>query len=122
MPTCISLNKARQPAITLFIQADLANGTNVSVGDAGTSLINGIELDPGKAVLFSTADQNILDGGGLQQMSYHEAMQYQRDMAISPGMGLIDPPEVVLDIADFYAATAGLGCRLRIFWTRTTRA
>ncbi len=124
-PTCLALNRQRTPAITLFVQADLANLDIVNVGDANTNLLNGIQLDPGKAVLFSTADQRVPGGmgGGLfpTPMEYSEAMEYQRNMAMGPSFGIEPDIEIMLDIADFFGASAAVGCRLRLFWTKTTR-
>lgn len=116
-PTCLSPNRQRTPAITLFVQADLSNINNVNVGDATTNLTNGIELDPGKSVLFSVSNQ----AHSMQPMGFNEAMEYQRDLAIGPEFAIQDPDEVFLDVADFFAAAGGVGCRLRVFWTKTTR-
>jgi hypothetical protein len=126
-PVCISPNRQHNPAITLLVQADLANGGIINVGDSGISLTVGLQLDSGKAALFAPQMNPSNQPGSLGTgiTSFIENIPYDASGAIPQslgtelGIGL--PVQVVLDIADFWAIADRIDQRLRIFWVDQVR-
>ena len=122
---CLAPNGQHSPAITLLVQADLANLGVINIGDSNVSVTVGVQLDTGKAALFAPqsnpANQPGTLGTGIS--SYLENVPYSPDAAVAKSLGTAlgssIPIRVILDIADFYAISDTDGQFLRIFWVES---
>lgn len=130
-PTCLARGNTvqtsgaggRTPAVTLLVQADFNNAGYVTIGDAQCTLLNGIQMDPGKSIMFSTVSQNVGESGwGLKPtpLDIERAIEYMEQLQRSTIP--YDPPRILLDVADFYAASDVAGQRIRVFHSIFTRA
>jgi hypothetical protein len=124
---CLSPNKQRGSALTLLAQADLANTGIISIGDSQLTLGVGIQLDSGKAAMFtpSQLNQNQIGalGTGLSQFMaeapYDASGAIPQSLGTELGVGI--PIRVLIDIADFWAISDTADQRLRIFWVEGVR-
>lgn len=127
VPTNLSRDGRRLPTISFIVQASLANTGLIMVGGGGTNLNSGLEMDPGKALLFSAQDQSGVDytniGGAAmpREMSAEETEEYLQSIDAGQ-LSLVRPPVVLLNIADFFAASDTAGQTVRVFWSTFTRA
>jgi hypothetical protein len=110
--TCVSLNRQRLPVTMFLVQADLANGGIVNIGDETTSLINGIQLDPGRAMQFSIGRDEMQGSLYPTPMDWTEAVRTaQGNIPKAP------EPDLLLDVSNFYVAGDAANQRVRVFWT-----
>jgi hypothetical protein len=122
---CLAPNGQHSPAITLLIQADLANAGIINIGDSNVSVRVGIQLDTGKAALFAPqlnpSNQPGTLGTGIS--SYLENVPYSPDAAVSKSLGTAlgssIPIRVIIDIADFFAIADKGDQLLRVFWVES---
>lgn len=124
---CVAPGRQHSPAITLLIQADLANTGIISLGDSNVSNTVGIQLDSGKAALFAPqmnpSNQPGTLGTGID--SYTESAPYATEAAITQAMGGTlgqgVPIRILLDISDFFVIADHADQGLRIFWVESVR-
>lgn len=112
--TCISPNRQRLPVRMFLVQADLGNGGIVNVGDTNVTLINGIQLDPGRAMQFSVNNEDIT--GNL----FETPMDWQSAVARARQTPQPEQENLYMDLADFYVAGDVDNQRVRVFWTTIT--
>jgi hypothetical protein len=114
---CCAPNRQRTPVLSLMIQADLNNAGIVVVGDSNVTLLNGLQLDPGRAVQFSTFDIPFSGtlGPSISPAEMVEQARYRAE-GFKPGEA-----ELYLDIADFYAIADGAGQIIRLLWSTIGR-
>ncbi len=120
LPVCVAPNRQRSPVKTFLVQSDINNGGVINVGDASASLFNGVQLDPGRAWIFSVGADS-LTGGSLYPtpMQWAEAVQAYGEAQPKT----LDSVEIFIDIADFYAVGDIAGPQnLRIFWSTIATA
>lgn len=108
---------ARLPVRLFLVQSDIGNGGIVTIGDATVSLLNGIQLDPGRAIQFSVGNQDLVGSLYPTTMNWQEALDQSRIAAA--GLEQANPEmNLFLDIADFFVASdAALPQRVRVFWS-----
>lgn len=104
--------------MSVLMQADLANTGIVIVGDSQVSVLNGLQLDPGRAIQFSILDVP-LSGTMFPTITPTEQIRYARERAL--GFTGAAETELYLDVADFYAVADAAGQIVRIFWSGVTR-
>lgn len=104
---CLSPNQARQPVRMFMIQADLANGGIINIADANVSLINGIQLDPGRAIQFSVSNEDYSGGLSASPSNFIESARYAGQEA---------KQNLFLDLADFFIMGDAAAQRVRVFW------
>lgn len=118
-PQCISFDPAtgqalHQPVRLFLVQSDLANGGIINIGDGNTSLTNGIQLDPGRAMQFAVGNDEIIGSLFQTPMTWQEAVGKAKESAAGNNTDV----NVFLDMADFFVAGDIAGPqRVRIFWS-----
>jgi hypothetical protein len=103
------------PVKMFLVQSDLDNGGVVSIGDASVSLTNGIQLDPGRAMLFSVSNDDIIGSMFDTSMDWQEAIRKVK------GMREQSPSNVFIDLADYYVCGNALNQRIRYYWNTASR-
>jgi hypothetical protein len=63
---CLAPGRQRTPVISFLIQNDLNNAGVINVGDPHVSLLNGVQLDPGRAWVFSIFTGALVTGSLFQ--------------------------------------------------------
>lgn len=113
-PVCLAPGRQRTPVRSLVVQADLGNQANITVGNSQVTLTNGLQLDPGRAWVFSVSKDDMI-GSMFPTITGMTDIIRERNITI-PG-----DYEIYLDVADFYAITTLATQRLRILWTTVVR-
>jgi hypothetical protein len=111
--------RQRTPVRSFAVQSSLANTNTIHVGDTHTSLINGIELDPGAAWLFGVDTEFRLSGLMPTPAAFAEYMQLDKQRAA--GRPQDTDIEIYLDIADFFCAANDANQRVNVFWSTITK-
>ncbi len=118
-PACLSHDLVtnqpiHQPVRLFLVQADLGNGGIINIGDGTTSLTNGIQLDPGRAMQFAVGNDEIIGSLYATPMDWQEAVGRAKESAKNN----TTDASVFLDMADFFVAGDIIGPqRVRVFWT-----
>ncbi len=104
-------NKMRIPVKSFLVQADLVNTGIVNVGNGAVSLTVGVQLDPGRAWVFSVTEN--LPAGSLYQtpLAFAEVQPYMQPES---------PVDLFLDIADYFATATVAAQLLHIIWFTST--
>jgi hypothetical protein len=100
------------------MQADLNNTGIILVGDSQVSLLNGLQLDPGRAIQFSVLDVP-MSGTMFPTITPTEAVRRARSTAL--GFAPDGETEIYIDIADFYAIADAGAQTIRLFWSTIAR-
>ncbi len=116
----VRLAQQRTPVLSFLVQNDINNTGIINVGDSHVSLVNGVQLDPGRAWVFSVNNDGLLATSlSSTPINWADAMNgYGAQGAnFDPGITLY------IDVADFFAIsdTAAPLQNLRVFWSTTTQ-
>lgn len=115
----VAPNRQRTPVLSFLVQNDLNNTGVINVGDSHVSLLNGVQLDPGRAWVFGISSEGLLASSlSPSPVSWAEAMQsYGAESGLLGGSSGI---HLFIDIADFFAISDTPLQNLRVFWSTIT--
>ena len=113
-----AIAQTRIPCLSFLVQADINNAGIINVADSTVTLLNGVQLDPGRAWIFGISGEGLLISSLISSpMDFAESMQQARSQAAGfaqPGVSLY------VDIHDYFAISDLAGQNLRIAWYTTT--
>lgn len=102
---CCSLNRQDQTCREFVVQADLNNTSYIAIGFHGTNLINGMQLLAGQGWVFSISGFGNQSNVVATPTSWIQGMdRAQQELMSAPN----PQSNMLLNIADFWAAGAGL--------------
>ena len=110
-PVCCAPNRQRTPARTYAVQADINNTGIITICNSMISATNGLQLDPGRAWVFSATGEELI------QALQSTPMDFAGNVRLGSQSNQM---RILLDVADYFALADSAGQLLRQYWTGLT--
>ena len=122
-PVCLTLDRQRQPVEGFLVQANINNTDLIVVSDSAGNALNGLQLDAGRAWMFSVATPFLPISLSDTPMDFGDAIKVYRDRMLDYSLSHVGlQKRMVFDLADFWAVAGALDQNLRVFYTLTTES